>query len=426
MQRKMDRADSGSRSFTLDPFSGRISDGDVKKEAPQPSSSTCMLLIFVSIWYGSAIIAITATKEIMNRIQFPFLLCVVQFTVASASSYIYLKYSNQYKSVPSELAMVVSKVATSYTFGFVTTNVSFSLASAAAVETVKAAEPLSTVLLGLLLLGESYSAPTYLSLLPICGGVALSCYNNQATLSFLGFCIIVASNICFSARAVFTKSLNSIKQQQQQQQQQGSVASLSLSSTGSAGAVTTCTDSISTVAVAMGAITSPAVAGHVGSGSSSASSSSASIHSFDEVNLFHAISLRGLCFLVPIALIMEGRSILNTVNDCYEHNFMVVGRNGVATGVSMLLCLFLLNGLLFSSYNLMSYVVLRRTSLVTHSVLNVFRRVFIIFFTSIYFALPPSLLSSVGIVTATMGVLSFGYFRRQQQQQQQSVNVHKQ
>jgi hypothetical protein len=55
--------------------------------------------------------------------------------------------------------------------------------------------------------------------------------------------------------------------------------------------------------------------------------------------------------------------------------------------------------------------VLGRTDLVTHAVLNVFRRVFIILFTSYYFALPLSMLNACGVALADGGVMGFSYSR---------------
>lgn len=53
--------------------------------------------------------------------------------------------------------------------------------------------------------------------------------------------------------------------------------------------------------------------------------------------------------------------------------------------------------------------VLGRTDLVTHAVLNVFRRVFIILFTSYYFSVHLSTLNAFGVTMAVAGVLLFSY-----------------
>jgi drug/metabolite transporter (DMT)-like permease len=53
---------------------------------------------------------------------------------------------------------------------------------------------------------EGTSLQTYLSLIPICTGVAISCIDDLS-FNFYGFLAAAASNFCFSGRAVLTKHL---------------------------------------------------------------------------------------------------------------------------------------------------------------------------------------------------------------------------
>ena len=212
-------------------------------------------------------------------------------------------------------------------------------------ETVKAGEPITTVLLGLIILQESYSRATYLSLVPICGGVALACYNNDL-FHFWSFALAMASNFCFSARSVYTKVLNV-----------------------------------------------------------------SNVGSFDEINLFYAISWRGLLLLLPVTAVVEGRTIFHIA---YDSNNYSTANSTLPSGVDFptIAALLVLNGIMFAVYNLASYAVLKRTELVTHSVLNVFRRVFIIAFTCAYFQVPLTAFSIGGIAVATVGVLLFSTLRK--------------
>lgn len=187
--------------------------------------------------------------------------------------------------------------------------------------------------------------------MPICLGVGLSCYHNE-DFNVLGFLLAASSNVCFSSRAVLAKKLS---------------------------------------------IAFPEVT--------------------DEVNLFASISLYGLAVLVPITAFVEGRQLVSLwsvqLGASSQHNSLQQaeqdGRGALdLVRVSTLL---LLNGSMFALYNLMSYVVLRNTDLVTHSVLNVFRRVFIILFTSYYFGIVLSPFNMGGIGIAVAGVILFGYFR---------------
>jgi len=336
---------SNGASATIDPFTAQKVTTTSETVSERPASISVQLVLMVVVWYVSAVVTITSTKEVMNRMQLPFLLCLSQFAFASILSFVYLHFTSSLKSVPSSARSIVLQIAISYTLGFVLTNIAFSLGTASSVETIKAGEPLTTVLLGLLLLKESYSSSTYLSLLPICGGVALACYNNDYFHAW-SFALAMASNFCFSARSVYTKVLNA-----------------------------------------------------------------SNVSGFDEVNLFYAISWRGLVFLLPVTLLMEGRTVLEIA---FGNKGGIIGMGDVSSSsnFAIIALLLMLNGAMFAFYNLASYAVLKRTELVTHSVLNVFRRVFIIAFTSVYFHVPLTVYSIVGVGLATMGVLLFSTSRK--------------
>lgn len=170
--------------------------------------------------------------------------------------------------------------------------------------------------------------------------MALSCYDNDS-FDVIGFIIASGSNICFSARAVYTKLLSS------------------------------------------------------------------QYKSFDEINLFFNISYRGLYLLLPITIIFEGQKLM----ELYYINTLTINKTTNNNYIELLF-LMTLNGFMFAVYNLISYLVLKRTELVTHSVLNVFRRVFIILFTSIYFRAEFSVHTGIGVTLAVIGVLLFGQFKK--------------
>ncbi len=223
----------------------------------------------------------------------------------------------------------------------------FPTVSAGFAETIKSGEPISTILIGLFFFNEGTTVRTYLTLVPICLGVGLSCYHNE-DFNVLGFVLAASSNVCFSSRAVLAKKLS---------------------------------------------IAHPDVT--------------------DEVNLFASISLYGLVALVPITAFMEGRQLASLwIAQVQPQGYMQSAQDAQsALDLVHVSTLLLLNGSMFAVYNLMSYVVLRHTDLVTHSVLNVFRRVFIILFTSYYFGIVLSTFNMGGIGIAVAGVILFGYFR---------------
>ena len=230
--------------------------------------------------------------------------------------------------------------AISYTCGFLFTNFAFSVVTASFAETVKSGEPISSVILGYLILQEKSTPATYFTLIPIIVGVGLSCFHDDS-FNPLGFGCAAASNIMFSLRAVLAKKM--IR-------------------------------------------TYPSVT--------------------DEMTMFGHISMIGLCMLIPLSLYMEGPTLVE--------GFFLDLDTTYTSGRFELLFILLCNTLAYTAYNTMSFLVLRRTTMVTHAVLNCFRRVFIIVFTCHYFQVPISNFNLVGIGVAVTGVIAFGWTKQVQ------------
>lgn len=95
-----------------------------------------------------------------------------------------------------------------YSIGFCLTNGAFGAVNASFVDTIKAGEPLATMLLTILFLSEgpTVTLPIFLSLFPIVGGVSISSMS-EASFSWMGFTMALGSNFCFSARSICAKML---------------------------------------------------------------------------------------------------------------------------------------------------------------------------------------------------------------------------
>lgn len=90
------------------------------------SESIYILPLLVFIWYITAIITITSTKEIMNRFEFPFLLCSIQFFFSSILSCMYIWLSSSSRAIPSIGVALIYRISFTYTLGFIFTNFAFS------------------------------------------------------------------------------------------------------------------------------------------------------------------------------------------------------------------------------------------------------------------------------------------------------------
>lgn len=169
-----------------------------------PSMFATVLLTI--LWYVSSMLAITTSKLTMEAVKVPLLLCSAQFATATLVSSIVLATQGGSLKTGKDGLSILLGLASTYTFGFFLTNMAFSLAHASFVETVKSGEPISTVVLAFVLLSERERFSTYVSLLPVVVGVGMAS-SGEAGGGLPAFLVTVASNFCFSARAVFAKQL---------------------------------------------------------------------------------------------------------------------------------------------------------------------------------------------------------------------------
>lgn len=118
-------------------------------------------------WYASSVLAIITAKSSLDAVRAPCLLCMVQLCTAAMLQLIY------FSCVPAKfgrkLALgddckIVCSIAFAYALGFMFTNVAFAQAAPSSVETIKSGEPIATVVLARLALGERERLAAYCSL----------------------------------------------------------------------------------------------------------------------------------------------------------------------------------------------------------------------------------------------------------------------
>lgn len=305
------------------------------------SKATVEVAILVAFWYATASLSVISSKSAMNLCPTPFVLCLMQFLIASLICVSVYFFQARQKKIDfhgslMKVTPTLIVVAVCYTAGFLLTNIAFSLGNPSSVETIKASEPVSSVLLGQLFYPESVSFLTYVSLVPIIFGVGMSCIGDSASFPFWCSLFALLSNLGFSGRAVAAKVLQKE---------------------------------------------------HAAHGESA-----------DELLMFAQISCIGVCIILPFAFY-------------FDYDVMSVYMNSNASGGIIgadLIQIWLFNGVFYTIYNLTSFLVLTRTNVVTHAVLNACRRVVIIAATSFYFETPLSSKIMIGVTIALIGVVCFG------------------
>ena len=161
----------------------------------------------VLLWYGSSVIAIVTAKGVLREAAAPATMCAVQFACAVLGVRVMLPSSATTTKLTGRPEQShVRGIGFTYALGFLLTNAAISVAAPSFVETFKSSEPLSTVGLAALILGDRERLTTLLALLPIVIGVAMASHGSAA-FSLVGMAMALCSNLAFSGRAVLTKSL---------------------------------------------------------------------------------------------------------------------------------------------------------------------------------------------------------------------------
>lgn len=264
-------------------------------------------------------------------------------------------------ALPSTLQPNLLMAGVYFTFGFLMTNYGFSTSSAAFVETIKAAEPLTSASVAVLWGIEVLSQAETASLGVIVAGVLLSTLGNANTAGEapastvaenVQACVIVMSaNLCFSFRGLYQKLFRA-------------------STEGNAQVV-------------------------------------------DDINLQYRMQQIGAAILVVPVLLLETPTILRLLwaLSTSQKGWTTIG------AVWQYLSLALVNGCAFAGYNLASTFILSRISVVHHAALNCLRRIFAIIVTSIIFAIPMTLMGAFGIAVSVGGFMSFTHYKIQRQRQ---------
>lgn len=271
--------------------------------------------------------------------------------------------------LPSTLNPNLLKAGVYFSFGFLATNYGFSGSSASFVETIKAAEPITSASVAVLWGIESLSRSETASLGVIVAGVLLSTLGNSgashdsttaapsatAATNFadsVQVCsIVMAANLCFSFRGLYQKLFRA-------------------STEGNAQVV-------------------------------------------DDLNLQFRMQQIGACLLVIPVILFESSTILSLLwNSSKAYGGMI------PIGVMwQYIALALVNGCAFASYNLASTFILSRISVVHHAALNCLRRIFAIIVTSVVFVVPITFMGAFGIIISVVGFLSFTHYKIQRQRQ---------
>ena len=214
-------------------------------QIPTITASSLSLLIAVFLWYTLGILSISTTKILLEHLP-PMVLTLLQLFLGSSLLRLWSRWHNNdwefgalalthtsketlssshthphpysYTYLPVQMwktAPYLFLAASCFTFGFLATNFGFGASSASFVETIKAAEPLTSAGLAVGFGLEDLSDNEWVSLGCIVLGVVFSTLGNSRSAtttvttslwqSILSCTIVMFSNLCFSLRGLYQK-----------------------------------------------------------------------------------------------------------------------------------------------------------------------------------------------------------------------------
>ncbi|KAE9452700.1 hypothetical protein C3L33_15404, partial [Rhododendron williamsianum] len=149
---------------------------------------------YFAIWWSLNVVFNIYNKKVLNAFPYPWLTSTLSLAVGSAIMLV--SWGVRIAEAP--------KVAVAHTIGHVAATVSMSKVAVSFTHIIKSGEPAFSVLVSRFLLGESFPASVYLSLLPIIGGCALSAVT-ELNFNMIGFMGAMISNLAFVFRNIFSK-----------------------------------------------------------------------------------------------------------------------------------------------------------------------------------------------------------------------------
>lgn len=198
---------------------------------PESLLQSTSLVVAILLWYSLGIVSISTSKILLNQKVSPIFLTFQQLLIGSLLLRILLEVRflnspglkplsshRQLHTVVDWLDFPLFRCAAAFSLGFWATNCAFSVTTSPSfVETIKAAEPLTSAVVAVGGGLETLSSNEGHSLIVLVVGVLLATANMKGAVendptgksfwwdSFVAFFIVMTSNLCFSLKGYFQK-----------------------------------------------------------------------------------------------------------------------------------------------------------------------------------------------------------------------------
>ncbi|XP_018473022.1 glucose-6-phosphate/phosphate translocator 1, chloroplastic-like [Raphanus sativus] len=191
----------------------RCSAYEADKSEPQPvdvetkpeAAKKAKIGIYFATWWALNVVFNIYNKKVLNAYPYPWLTSTL--SLAAGSLMMLVSWAVGVVETPKtdfDFWKTLFPVAVAHTIGHVAATVSMSKVAVSFTHIIKSGEPAFSVLVSRFLLGETFPASVYLSLIPIIGGCALSALT-ELNFNMIGFMGAMISNLAFVFRNIFSK-----------------------------------------------------------------------------------------------------------------------------------------------------------------------------------------------------------------------------
>ncbi|KAI0343009.1 TPT-domain-containing protein [Trametopsis cervina] len=175
-----------------------------------PAADTIRFVLLCVCWYSSSALSSNTGKVILNQFRYPVTLTFVQFGFVAAFCLAFMSPVIQFSKLRMPTKAILKDTLPMGCFqvgGHIFSSIAIARIPVSTVHTIKALSPLFTVATYALMFGVSYSAETYLSLLPLTLGVMLACSFDISASNAIGLLCAFGSALVFVSSNIFFKKI---------------------------------------------------------------------------------------------------------------------------------------------------------------------------------------------------------------------------
>ncbi|KAL8172438.1 hypothetical protein V2J09_024242 [Rumex salicifolius] len=187
------------RSEPIDPIAENQEVGSTE------AAKSVKIGLYFAVWWALNVVFNIYNKKVLNAFPYPWLTSTL--SLATGSLMMMISWGTRIAETPNtdfEFWKTLFPVAVAHTIGHVAATVSMSKVAVSFTHIIKSGEPAFSVLVSRFLLGETFPAGVYWSLLPIIGGCALAAVT-ELNFNMIGFMGAMISNLAFVFRNIFSK-----------------------------------------------------------------------------------------------------------------------------------------------------------------------------------------------------------------------------